>query len=144
MIAAALTLSVACAPPRSAAVGFGRTAATRIIAAARRIVTPRGIDRDQEVRIGGIEQWVSIRGDDTRNPVLLYIHGGPGYVSMPMSWWFGRGWEEYFTVVHWDQRGSGKTYLINDPKKIGPTMTIARLVSDAEAMTIWLRSTLHK
>ena len=41
--------------------------------------------------------------------MLLYIHGGPGYVSMPMSWWFTRGWEEFFTVVQWDHRGAGKT-----------------------------------
>jgi proline iminopeptidase len=60
------------------------------------------------VRIGGIDQWVSIRGIDRKNPVLLYIHGGPGYVSIPMSWWFTRGLEEYFTVVQWDQRATGK------------------------------------
>jgi len=39
------------------------------------------VERLEKVRIGGIDQWVSIRGADRRNPVLLYMHGGPGYVS---------------------------------------------------------------
>ena len=50
-------------------------------------------------------QWVTIRGHDKRNPVLLVLHGDPGYVELPLSWWYTRGWEEYFTVVQWDQRG---------------------------------------
>lgn len=123
---------------------FSRANATLIIADARKIVTPNGIERLDKVRIGGIEQWVSIRGADKRNPVLLLIHGGPGYVSMPMSWWFTRGWEEYFTVVQWDQRGAGKTYFLNDPATIGPTMTLERMVADAEEMTRWIRNELGK
>lgn len=121
-----------------------RDQAAKIIAEARRIVTPNGIQHLEMVRIGGIEQWVSIRGTDTRNPVLLVIHGGPGYVSMPMSWWFARDWEEYFTVVQWDQRGAGKTLLINDPKTMAPTMTLERMESDAEEMTQWARKELNK
>src|SRR6185437_6840540 len=108
---------------------FSRAEATQIITNARKVVNPGGIERLQKVPIGGIDQWVSIRGTDMRNPVLLLIHGGPGYVSMPMSWWFTRGWEEYFTVVQWDQRGAGKTYLLNDPAAIAPTMTMKRMVA---------------
>jgi pimeloyl-ACP methyl ester carboxylesterase len=118
--------------------------AKSIIANARKIVTAHGVERLEKVTIGGIAQWVSIRGTDVRNPVLLLIHGGPGYVSMPMSWWFTRGWEEYFTVVQWDQRGSGKTYLLNDPAVIGPTMTRERMLADAEEMTTWVRHELGK
>src|SRR5215475_3953801 len=92
-----------------------RAEATAIIANARKILTPNGVERLEKVRIGGIDQWVSIRSTDRRNPVLLYIHGGPGYVSIPMSWWFSRGLEEYFTVVQWDQRAAGKSYLLSDP-----------------------------
>lgn len=121
-----------------------RAEATAIIANARKIVTPNGIEQLEKVRIGGIDQWVSIRGRDKRNPVLLFIHGGPGYVSMPMSWWFSRDWEEYFTVVQWDQRGAGKTYLLNDPAKIAPTLTLERTVDDAEEMADWTRKELGK
>jgi hypothetical protein len=52
-----------------------RAEATAIIADARKILTPNGVERLEKVRIGGIDQWVSIRGTDRRNPVLLYIHG---------------------------------------------------------------------
>jgi proline iminopeptidase len=120
----------------------GRDNAVRIIAEARRIVTPLGIERLEKVRIGGIDQWVSIRGKDRRNPVLLHVHGGPGYISIPMSWWFSRDWEEYFTVVQWDQRGAGKTYLLTDPAKIAPTLTLKRMVADAEEMVLWAQNTL--
>ncbi len=96
------------------------------------------------MRIGGIDQWVSIRGTDRRNPVLLYIHGGPGYVSIPMSWWFNRGWEEYFTIVQWDQRAAGKTHLLTDPATIAPTLTRERMIADAEEMAAWVRRELGK
>jgi proline iminopeptidase len=121
-----------------------RAEATAIIANARKIVTPRGVERLEKVRIGGIDQWVSIRGVDRRNPVLLLIHGGPGYVSIPMSWWFSRGWEEYFTVVQWDQRAAGKTYLLTDPATIAPTLTRERMIADTEEMAAWVRSQLGK
>jgi hypothetical protein len=64
---------------------FSRAEATAIIANARKILTPNGVERLENVRIGGIDQRVSIRGIDRRNPVLFYIHGGPRYVSIPMS-----------------------------------------------------------
>jgi pimeloyl-ACP methyl ester carboxylesterase len=76
--------------------------------------------------------------------VLLYIHGGPGYVSIPMSWWFTRGLEEYFTVVQWDQRGAGKTHLLNDPATIAPTLTTERMIADVEEMATWARHEFGK
>jgi len=121
-----------------------RAEAIKIIAAARKIVTPERIERDEAVKIGGIDQWVSIRSADKRNPVLLLLHGGPGYVSMPMSWWFAHGWDEYFTVVQWDQRGAGKTYQLNDPAKVAPTMTRDRMIADTEEMTQWVRREFGK
>jgi hypothetical protein len=96
-----------------------RAEATAIIANARKIVTPNGVERLEKVRLGGIDQWASIRGADRRNPVL-HIHGGPGYISIPMSWWFGRGWEEYFTIVQWDQRAAGKTIFSPTPTGSSP------------------------
>jgi proline iminopeptidase len=70
---------------------FSRAEAMAIIADARKIVTPNGVERVEKVRIGGIDLWISTRGADRRNPVLIVLHGGPGYVDMPMSWWFGPG-----------------------------------------------------
>ena len=121
-----------------------RADAVKIIADMRRIVTPQGIEQTRAVRIGGIDQWISVRGTDRRNPVLLFLHGGPGFVAMPTSWYFLRGWEEYFTVVQWDQRGAGKTYAANDPAKVAPTMTRAQMLADAEEMVAFLRKEFGK
>jgi len=123
---------------------FSRQKAASIIGNVRRIVTPNGIERLEAVRIGGIEQWVSVRGQDRRNPALLFLHGGPGYMSIPMSWWFTRGWEEYFTVVQWDQRGAGKTLLLNGRAALAPTMTPERMIADAQEMVSWVARELGK
>jgi pimeloyl-ACP methyl ester carboxylesterase len=63
---------------------------------------------------------------------------------MGTSWYYQRGWEEYFTVVQWDQRGAGKTYAANDPARIGPTLTPERMIADTEEMIGWLRKEFGK
>lgn len=80
------------------------------------------------VRIGGIEQWIQMRGA-AGTPALLYLHGGPGGTSVPVAeaW---RPWEEHFTVVHWDQRGAGRTFARNGEAGCG-RLTIDRMVADA-------------
>ncbi|MGH8082297.1 MAG: alpha/beta fold hydrolase, partial [Lysobacter sp.] len=75
-----------------------------------RIVSPDGVQEAYAARIGGIEQWISVRGQDKANPILLFAHGGPASPLIPTAWQFQRPIEEYFTVVNWDQRASGKTY----------------------------------
>jgi hypothetical protein len=74
--------------------------ASSIIRDGRKIVSPNGIEELLEVPIGGVPQWISIRGRDRKNPVLLMIHGSPASPEMPSSWFFQNGWEDYFTVVH--------------------------------------------
>ncbi len=73
------------------------------------ITTPNGIDDARYVEIGGIEQWITIRGEDRGNPVLLFLHGGPGDATNPWGYAGFRSWLRYFTVVQWDQRGAGRT-----------------------------------
>lgn len=121
-----------------------RQEAVEVIRELRRIVTPNGVDRREIIRIGGIDQAVSIRGRDRRNPILLVLHGGPGFPEAPLAWWNTRDLEEYFTVVHWDQRGSGRTYLINDPKTVAPSMRPERFIADTEELTQWLRREFGK
>jgi pimeloyl-ACP methyl ester carboxylesterase len=123
---------------------FTQDKARSIIAGLQKIVSPNGIDQQMLVPINGTKQWITIRGRDRNNPILLFIHGGPGAPEMPTSWTFQNGWEDYFTVVQWDQRGSGKTYNANDSKKIGPTITVPQMVADTEAMAGYLRATYHK
>jgi pimeloyl-ACP methyl ester carboxylesterase len=140
MLGLTLSLAATAAEPKM----LSRAEATGVVRELRRIVTPHGIERAEAVRIGGIEQFLSIRGADRRNPVLLMVHGGPGFPTTPMAWWSTRSLEEYFTVVHWDQRGAGKTYLLNTPKAVTPTMRAERFVDDAEELVAWLRKELRK
>jgi proline iminopeptidase len=79
-------------------------------AAARlRIESACGIVEERFVNIGGIDQWIGIRGEDKANPVLLVVHGGPGS-SCSIFTPHISAWENHFTVVQWDQRGSGRTF----------------------------------
>ena len=116
----------------------------RIIAANRQIVAPNGIEELTSIDVNGCTQWLSIRGTDRRNPVLLYLHGGPGSPTMPESWTFQRPWEDFFTVVQWDQRGAGKTYASNDPSVIAPTMNAPHMIADTEFVIAYLRERLEK
>lgn len=103
----------------------------------------KGIDESSFVTIGGIGQWVTIRGEDRANPVLLFLHGGPGDVSNPWGIFFFASWERYFTVVQWDERGAGKTLRKNGPG-IAPTMTLDRMAQDGIELTEFLRKHLEK
>lgn len=115
----------------------------RAVIAAAEALPPHGIDELRTVQIGGIPQWVSIRGADRSNPILLFLHGGPGSPEMPQSWTFERPWEDFFTVVQWDQRDAGKTFSAAHriPDK---AMTMAELQSDTDQLIEWLRQRYGK
>ncbi len=113
--------------------------AQEIIREARRITSPGGIEELRAVEIGGIKHWISVRGRDRRNPILLFIHGGPASTEMPVSWLYQEAWEDYFTVVQWDQRGAGKTAASNDAVPVTPTITIDRMTKDGEELVAHLR-----
>ncbi|HEV2116915.1 MAG TPA: hypothetical protein VGR48_12860, partial [Terriglobales bacterium] len=73
------------------------------------ISTPNGINEAKYLKIGGIEQWVTIRGEDRDNPVVLVLHGGPGDCTNPWGYAGFRTWLKAYTIVQWDQRGAGRT-----------------------------------
>lgn len=104
--------------------------------------TPNRIEESMFVKIGGIEQWVQVRGEDRGNPVVLMLHGGPGSSYVPFTFAF-RAWEKYFTVVEWDQRGSGKTFGRSDGMK-GGGMTIDRMVQDGIELAEFICKRLDK
>ncbi len=98
-----------------------------------KVTAPHGVDESQYVQIGGIDQFISIRGEDRSNPVILFLHGGPANAQSPFLQEF-IPWEKYFTVVNWDQRGSGKTYGKNGSTTPGmdtPAAALDRLTADA-------------
>jgi pimeloyl-ACP methyl ester carboxylesterase len=113
-----------------------RAEAVKIIAGLREIVSPDGLQATETIPIGGIDQVVSIRSQDLRNPVILYLHGGPGFVEMPLDWWWNRGWDEYFTVIHWDQRNAGKTFVTSGTNHPA-LLTAERFQRDAEEVVQW-------
>ena len=74
------------------------------VAGERAISSPHGINSLDSVRIGGIDQWIEVRGQNVNNPILLFIHGGPGIAFIPLAGAWQASWERDFTVVQWDQR----------------------------------------
>jgi len=101
-----------------------------IIADIGRINTPNGVEEFFAAKIGGIDQWLTIRGKDRHNPVIILVHGGPGSAELSIGWTSQRGWEDCFTALQWDQRGAGKTYAINDPYTSIPTLSADRMTAD--------------
>ncbi|HXP69499.1 MAG TPA: alpha/beta hydrolase [Candidatus Dormibacteraeota bacterium] len=106
----------------------------------RAITSLDGINSLQAVRIGGIDQWIEVRGQNVNNPILLFIHGGPGVAFIPMSGAFQNPWEKYFTVVQWDQRGAGKTYASNDKELQRRTMNVPQMEQDTVDVVNYLRA----
>jgi pimeloyl-ACP methyl ester carboxylesterase len=107
------------------------------------IDSAKGIDEASFVTVGDIEQWVTIRGQNRSNPVLLFLHGGPGDVTNPWTFVLFAPWEEHFTVVQWDQRGAGKTLGKTGPA-VAPTITLDRMTQDGIELTEYLRKHLGK
>jgi pimeloyl-ACP methyl ester carboxylesterase len=88
------------------------------------------------VEVDGVRQGMFIVSRDTRNPVLLFLHGGPGMPEFFLAERYPTGLEEDFTVVWWEQRGAGLSYRAD----IAPeTMTIDQIVDDTLAVTHYLR-----
>jgi pimeloyl-ACP methyl ester carboxylesterase len=106
----------------------------------------RGIDETGFVSIGGIEQWVAIQGSDVRNPLVVFLHGGPAEAQSPFLKAFVP-WQGEFTVVNWDQRGSGRTYGRNGAATPGmstPDMALDRLCEDTREVAQYARKRLAK
>jgi pimeloyl-ACP methyl ester carboxylesterase len=86
-------------------------------------------EQDAFIDIGGIEQWVTVRGTDCANPVILFIHGGPGNPMSPFADAIYGDWENEFTLVQWDQRGAGRTWGRN-PAVAEADLSIEQMAAD--------------
>jgi len=107
------------------------------------MATPGKLDEKGYVSIGGIEQWVTIKGDSCANPVILFLHGGPGNPLSPYADAVYGGWTSDFTLVQWDQRGAGMTYGRNPPGP-GAKLSIAQMRDDGAQLAAWLAQRLGK
>jgi pimeloyl-ACP methyl ester carboxylesterase len=94
----------------------------------------------EHVRIGNVDQYILIRGNDASLPVLLFLHGGPGMPAMYLAHAFQSELEKDFVVVHWDRRGAGKSYR----EDISGTLTTEQLVADTVELTNLLRARFHQ
>lgn len=106
------------------------------------IDTPHRIVEELYIRVGGIDQWIQIRGEDRDNPVLLVLHGGPGWPNATFTQ-ARSGREKYFTIVQWDHRGTGKT-LGRSSKPARAEMTFACRVADAIELSEYLCQYFHQ
>ncbi len=101
------------------------------------IVSENGIASLEPVVLGGVEQWILIRGYDVPNPVLVFLHGGPGSPAMPYARFSFGGLERHFTVVTWDQRGCGKSYYAG---LSAASITFDRMLSDTHELIQMMRA----
>ncbi len=107
------------------------------------------LNEAQYVLIGGVPQWITIKGKDCSNPVVLMVHGGPG---IPLSKYHDslfQDFEENFTIVHWDQRGAGRTYLAQLESEeltldmiTNNTLSVDLLVKDGLEVSDYIRKKL--
>jgi len=96
------------------------------------IPAPNGIDESMFVDVGDVEQWITIRGTDRRNPVLLVVHGGPGVALSPLATAF-LPYERDWTVVQWDQPGAGRTFS-RAGRTLSSSTTVASIATDGIAV----------
>jgi pimeloyl-ACP methyl ester carboxylesterase len=117
------------------------SAAALVLLGGGRARAGQSVDEHGYVRIGGIDQWIAIQGDDAGNQAILYLHGGPAEAQSPFLAEF-RSWEHEFTVVNWDQRGSGRTFERNGTWT--PDVTVKRMALDAIEVAEYVSQRLHQ
>ena len=78
-------------------------------------LVPGSIAEVDYLHLGGLDQWVMIRGESLTNPPLILLHGGPGLSEMRFFRHFNAPLEKSFTVVNWDQRGTGNRSTARSP-----------------------------
>lgn len=98
---------------------------------------PAKLNEKGFVTIGGIEQWITVKGDSCANPVILFISGGPGNPLSPYSDAVYGAWAGQFTLVQWDQRGAGKTFG-RSPPATNAALTIEQMRDDGNELAAFI------
>lgn len=98
---------------------------------------PNSIASLEKIKLGGVDQWLIIRGEDVNKPVLLFLSGGPGASEAARVLRFNRELEKQFVVVIWEQRGCGKSYPSLNPKS---SLTVDQYASDLIELSEILRA----
>lgn len=93
------------------------------------------------LRLGGLEQWVMIRGVNIANPVLILLHGGPGFPEMRLFRTFNAPLENQYVVVYWEQRGTDKSFSSRIPPS---SMTVEQFLVDLDELVDVVRRRFGK
>lgn len=104
-------------------------------------VVPGSIAEVKYLHLGGFDQWVMIRGENLTNPPLILLHGGPGFSETHFFRHFNAPLEKNFTVVYWDQRGSGKSFDRKIPRS---SMTVKQFIADLDELVEAVRKRVGK
>jgi pimeloyl-ACP methyl ester carboxylesterase len=103
--------------------------------------SPQSIASLEQVLLTGGRQYVLIRGKDKQNPILLFLHGGPGMPTMYLAHDFQRDLEQNFVVVQWDRRGAGKSYAAG---VAAPNLSVSQEIEDAIELIDQLSARFHQ
>ena len=107
------------------------------------------ISEERFIKINGLDQWVTIKGDKSK-PIILFLHGGPGSPLTPYANALYGSWEKDYIIVQWDQRGTGKTFGKSAPAGLSPDylkanpLTVDEMTADGIELTEYLVKYLGK
>ena len=104
-------------------------------------VVPGSIAESSYLNLGGLDQWVMIRGENLDNPPLVILHGGPGFSDTPFFRYCNAQLEKSFTLVYWDQRGTGKSFAPTIPRS---SMTVEQFITDLDELVEAVRRRVGK
>ena len=120
------------------------------IASSRLAAQSNSINEEAFISIGGIEQWVTISGEDKSKPVILFLHDGPGSTMSQYDDAAYGYWKKDFVLVNWDQRGAGRTFGKNAPEEVNEDywienpLTVEQMTNDGIELTKYLINHLNK
>ncbi|MCR4703626.1 MAG: alpha/beta hydrolase [Saccharofermentans sp.] len=97
----------------------------------------KGIDEQTYIDINGQKQFISIRGKDKSNPVILFLHGGPLSPDAMVTYAYSNDLLDDYTFVCWDQRGCGRTYFANSDRD-NSTVSFEQALDDLDVLTDYL------
>ena len=106
----------------------------------KKIRNINGISEIQYLTINNTQQYVLIRGENVKNPILLFLHGGPGASATTMLRKFNSDLEKHFTIVYWDQRNAGKSYDKKFPKE---EIKVQKYIQDVDVLVAYLKDRLR-
>src|SRR3989339_947877 len=99
------------------------------------ITIPGSISSIEKVTLGGVEQYIIVRGEDSSKPVMLFLHGGPGSPEFAFINKTNPDLENDFVMVYWEQRGAGKSYSKEIPVE---SMNLDQFISDTKELSEYL------